>query len=89
MTLPPAPIIRPVNGDDDLERLTKLIHAAYAPHAKLGLRYWGTHQSVGDTIKRFASGTAERVNDFAAPTVINLLCRTVSCSGRWSPMVVG
>ncbi len=32
---------------------------------------------------------AERVNDFAAPLVINLLCRTVSCSGRWSPMVVG
>jgi len=52
-----APVIRPVTDDDDLVRLTALIHGAYAPHAKLGLRYWGTHQSVQDTAKRFASGT--------------------------------
>lgn len=57
MTLPTAPVIRPVTVADDLERLTALIHAAYAPHARLGLRYWGTHQSVEDTAKRFASGT--------------------------------
>lgn len=52
-----APVIRPVTDDDDLVRLTALIHGAYAPHAKLGLRYWGTHQTVEDTAKRFASGT--------------------------------
>jgi predicted N-acetyltransferase YhbS len=33
-----------------------MIHAAYAPHAADGLRYWGTHQSVEDTRKRLASG---------------------------------
>ena len=53
----PHPTIRQVTPKDDLARLTALIHAAYAPHARLGLRYWGTHQSVEDTAKRFASGT--------------------------------
>lgn len=57
MTPNPRPTIRQVTPEDDLERLTALIHAAYAPHARLGLRYWGTHQSVEDTAKRFASGT--------------------------------
>ncbi|MFT4243648.1 MAG: GNAT family N-acetyltransferase [Acidovorax sp.] len=57
MTPRAAPTIRPVTASDDLERLTALIHAAYARHAALGLRYWGTHQSVDDTAKRFASGT--------------------------------
>ncbi len=57
MTRHAAPTIRAVTTGDDLERLTALIHAAYAPHAALGLRYWGTHQSVEDTAKRFASGT--------------------------------
>lgn len=57
MTHSPRPAIRQVTPDDDLARLTALIHAAYAPHARLGLRYWGTHQSVEDTAKRFASGT--------------------------------
>ena len=32
---------------------------------------------------------AERVNDFAAPVVMNLLCRAGSFSGRWSPVMVG
>jgi GNAT superfamily N-acetyltransferase len=57
MLLSTAPVIRPVTATDDLERLTALIHAAYAPHARLGLRYWGTHQSTEDTAQRFASGT--------------------------------
>ncbi len=48
--------IRAVAPDDDLEALTHLIHAAYAPHAQGGLRYWGTHQSVEDTSKRLAKG---------------------------------
>jgi len=57
MTLSDSLLIRPVTADDDLARLTTLIHCAYAPHALRGLRYWGTHQSVEDTAKRFASGT--------------------------------
>ncbi|AMC34608.1 GNAT family N-acetyltransferase [Janthinobacterium sp. B9-8] len=48
--------IRNVNKFDDLSLLTELIHAAYAPHAKAGLKYWGTHQSEADTAKRLASG---------------------------------
>lgn len=56
MTLSNPLLIRPVTAADDLARLTALIHSAYAPHAQRGLRYWGTHQSVEDTAKRFASG---------------------------------
>lgn len=47
---------REVRPSDDLEALTTLIRSAYAPHAQSGLRYWGTHQSVEDTAKRFADG---------------------------------
>jgi GNAT superfamily N-acetyltransferase len=49
-------VVRPVAAEDSLHLLTDLIHAAYAPHAARGLRYWGTHQTVEDTAKRFASG---------------------------------
>ena len=48
--------IRRVEADDDLVALTKLVHMAYAPHAKSGLRFWGTHQSVADTSNRLLSG---------------------------------
>lgn len=51
-------LLRPWQADDDAEALTAIIHAAYAPHAARGLRYWGSHQSVDDTRKRLASGTA-------------------------------
>jgi len=50
------PIVRALRTDDDLQAVTALIHAAYAPHAARGLRFWGTHQSVDDTARRFASG---------------------------------
>jgi GNAT superfamily N-acetyltransferase len=48
--------VRRVLPADDLTALTELIHAAYAPHAASGLRYWATHQSVADTEKRIARG---------------------------------
>lgn len=48
--------VRRLSPADDLERITDLIHRAYAPHAARGLRYWGTHQTVEDTATRFASG---------------------------------
>jgi len=51
-----VPVIRDLTPGDNMELLTELIHAAYAPHAAKGLRYWGTHQSVQDTAARFASG---------------------------------
>ncbi len=49
-------VYREIDADDDMGALTTLIHAAYAPHAAKGLRYWGTHQTVEDTIKRYAAG---------------------------------
>ncbi len=49
--------IREFEAGDDVEKLTDLIHAAYAPHAAAGLKYWATHQTVEDTKKRIASGT--------------------------------
>lgn len=51
-----SPYFRRINESDDLVRITGLIHAAYAPHAELGLKYWGTHQSVKDTEKRYSLG---------------------------------
>jgi GNAT superfamily N-acetyltransferase len=53
----PSYIIRPIDSRDDLGRITALIHAAYAPHAARGLRYWATYQSEADTAERFASGS--------------------------------
>lgn len=48
--------VRRISPTDDLHALTELIHAAYAPHASSGLRYWATHQSVADTEKRISRG---------------------------------
>lgn len=48
---------REIDASDDVDMLASLIRAAYAPHAAKGLRYWGTHQTVEDTIKRYSSGT--------------------------------
>jgi ribosomal protein S18 acetylase RimI-like enzyme len=67
------PIIRPFSASDDLVALTELIHAAYAPQAKRGLRYWGTHQSFEDTRKRFHSGVgfvAEIQNRFVGTITV-------------------
>jgi ribosomal protein S18 acetylase RimI-like enzyme len=58
-----AETIRTVSDTDDLVAITELVHAAYAPHAAAGLRYWGTHQSIEDTSRRLASGTGFVVID--------------------------
>lgn len=50
------PHIRRLRADDDMVALTALIHAAYAPLAARGLRYWATHQTVQDTIERCGRG---------------------------------
>lgn len=49
-------LVRHFLPEDSLDFLTELVHQAYAPHAALGLRYWGTHQTVSDTAQRLASG---------------------------------
>ena len=48
-----------------------------------------TQPPVQFEITQAARDAAERVNDFAAPVVMNLLCRTGSFSGRWSPVMAG
>lgn len=49
-------VIREFQNDDDLEKLTDLIHSAYAAHATSGLKYWGTYQTVEDTKRRISRG---------------------------------
>ena len=48
--------VREVSLTEDLEALTALIRAAYAPLAAQGLRYWATHQTAEDTAKRLSRG---------------------------------
>lgn len=48
--------IRPLRDDDDMGALTQLIHAAYAPLAERGMRYWASHQTVDDTRERCGRG---------------------------------
>lgn len=62
----PIAIIRDLSGTDDMVKLTNLIRSAYARQAEQNLRYWATHQTVEDTIARFATGhglIAELDND--------------------------
>lgn len=47
---------REIRPSDDLAELTDLLHAAYAPLAAKGLRFWATHQTVVDTASRLAEG---------------------------------
>lgn len=48
--------LRLLEAGDSLEALTALIHAAYAPLAAAGMRYWATHQTVEDTAERCGRG---------------------------------
>jgi GNAT superfamily N-acetyltransferase len=50
--------IRPITAADDLIAITDMVHSAYAPHARSGLRFWGTHQTVEDTARRLGTGSA-------------------------------
>jgi GNAT superfamily N-acetyltransferase len=51
-----TPEIRRVTDTDDVEAITQLVRAAYAPHLAEGLRFWGTRQTVDETARRLASG---------------------------------
>jgi len=50
--------IRRVCDKDDVEAITQLVRAAYAPHLAAGLHFWGTRQTVEETRRRLASGVA-------------------------------
>ena len=51
-------VIRRWRDDDDPHAVTALVRAAYAHHAREGLRFWATHQSVEDTLERLGRGAA-------------------------------
>ena len=51
-------LIRRANDHDDIEAITGLVRAAYAVHLAEGLHFWGTRQTVEETARRLASGTA-------------------------------
>jgi GNAT superfamily N-acetyltransferase len=49
-------IIRELGNDDAIPPITALLHAAYAPLAKMGLRFLATHQDDATTLNRFRRG---------------------------------
>lgn len=42
--------------EQDAREVTEVLHRAYERLARMGLRYWATHQSAQDTIDRAARG---------------------------------
>ncbi|MCW1925612.1 GNAT family N-acetyltransferase [Luteolibacter arcticus] len=48
--------IRPWREHDPIPKITRLLHAAYAPLAAMGLRYTATHQSDEVTLSRLQRG---------------------------------
>ncbi|MEK7951231.1 GNAT family N-acetyltransferase [Luteolibacter soli] len=49
-------ILRSLRDDDSIPEITRLLHAAYAPLAAMGLRYTATHQSDETTLSRLQRG---------------------------------
>jgi predicted N-acetyltransferase YhbS len=50
--------IRPYRPDDAIPPITALLHAAYAPLAKMGFRFLATHQDDATTLRRLQNGFA-------------------------------
>jgi ribosomal protein S18 acetylase RimI-like enzyme len=48
--------LRRFDDGDSAEKLTRLLHRAYAEHAVAGRIFFASHQSVGDTAVRLAKG---------------------------------
>jgi GNAT superfamily N-acetyltransferase len=71
---PPAGVtFGPLRPDDDLHAMTDLLHAAYAPLAAAGMRYFASHQDVAATRRRMAAGeTFVAVRDDAVIATITL-----------------
>lgn len=58
MTASPVPgvDIRPLASSDSFAEMTTLLHAAYAPLAAAGMRFWATHQDEATTRERALEG---------------------------------
>ena len=50
--------IEPWSDPGQVPAITGLLHAAYAPLAKAGMRYFASHQSEDDTLARLSKGDA-------------------------------
>lgn len=49
-------LIRAYREDDPIPPITELLHAAYAPLARMGFRYLATHQDDATTLRRLQDG---------------------------------
>jgi len=49
-------VLRSLRDDDSIPEITRLLHAAYAPLAAMGLRYTATHQNDEVTLSRLQRG---------------------------------
>jgi len=49
-------VLRSLREDDPIPEITRLLHAAYAPLAAMGLRYTATHQNDEVTLSRLQRG---------------------------------
>jgi GNAT superfamily N-acetyltransferase len=78
-------LLRPLRDDDPIPAITRLLHAAYAPLAAMGLRYTATHQEDEVTLSRLRRGFAfigERDGEiFATVTLYPTAGPDSSC--RW------
>jgi ribosomal protein S18 acetylase RimI-like enzyme len=64
--------IRLLSPSDSLKELTDLLHRAYAPLARMGLRYVATYQDVETTRQRIAKG--ECYVAVSHNTIIGTIC---------------
>ena len=70
---PPRVTYRRLRANDDLDAITRVLHAAYAPLAAAGMRYVASHQDVSTTRRRMSHGeTFVAVCDDAVVGIITL-----------------
>ena len=70
---PPLVTYRGLHAADDLDAITRLLHAAYGPLAAAGMRYVASHQDVATTRQRMAQGeTFVAVRDEAVVGIVTL-----------------
>lgn len=65
-------VIEPLTDTDDLVEITRVIHEAYAPLGKAGLKFFGTHQTVEETKNRFSGGMGlvAHINNVVVGTIM-------------------
>jgi GNAT superfamily N-acetyltransferase len=75
---------RPLRADDDLDAITDLLHAAYAPLAAAGMRYVASHQDAATTRQRIAKGeTFVAVRDDVVVGIITLADAHATHGSPW------